>query len=793
MGILSAIGSRVASSGLLNSKRTEDYTPLPTTIHSPTLSVSSLGSEGVRYHALPKKLTVRNKVRSLTHHLPTLKLTLLLLGCFILGKFASFPSSDPASFTSTFLVADDKYHRIFQDKSPGRASQEAMRIRAYDAMSDDCVQEWVIHHIWGESCQGTDLSDGLSLDGVWAWVNGSDPVQMASRQAFRPSTKLNMDVTHRYADHNELLYSMRSAFESLGPKVMRKMHILASAYPLGDSAVGEPGTKMVGQIPAWLKKESTVDKNGYVALHHDSEYFRPSSVDTKTQGQIQEWRSKVLPSFNSLAVESQLSNLEATASDQMVYFNDDFFTLRPNSISDFTSPLYGPVIKTLARVTSYYTPSKDPLQRLWNPAGEEVGIKRAAWVLGQRFPMRTLPYITHHPRSLWLPLLREAMQTFPQAFQDTALARFRAQKEVPNSIQGFFLASWYIVERHREALLWSWAVAKWGTEGGGVVSPKIKDEMWVELVGSQRDSIGSDTLKVKAPLRKSVEDPIAFQKAGVDVPLNTEYSFSSKDGHALSYLSWLWYWNRPRHGFPDLTKGLIEIPAAETIDPSFHPSSSSRSTDVCKLKRTACLGPREESESASSLFKRIAFEKPECGDCMIAALMGASGISGIEKFVPPPLDEEDVVISSTSRAESPSAGGETPPPPPPPPHLPLTSSWKETDFSLETILSPSWSKTTKTKKNLRIWCARLIQRYSYVMGSTPSDFYKVERADSLEEKLGRVDDSSETLMDRFTTGPTTFLCLNDDIKEDLKGTERINRILQNWFNDRWPRKLPDEI
>lgn len=85
-------------------------------------------------------------------------------------------------------------------------------------------------------------------------VNGSDVMQVAARQLYRPGSPLNMDSSHRYGDHNELLYSMRSFRSSLkkGKEIwvkngnkdkrpsigkgsdfgLEKMHILASAYPL---------------------------------------------------------------------------------------------------------------------------------------------------------------------------------------------------------------------------------------------------------------------------------------------------------------------------------------------------------------------------------------------------------------------------------------------------------------------------------------------------------------------------------------------------------------------------------
>lgn len=695
-------------------------------------------------------------------------------------EFSSSFNSDNDDSKSARIPAAESLHRLFREKLPEVASRGVMPIQAYDALSDACIEEWIVHHKWGNACQGTDLSKGLKFEAVWAWVNGSDPAQILARNAYRPSSPINVDAAHRYADHNELLYSMRSLYQSFGSDSVSKMHILASAYPIPDRAVAELGPRqgyssssgneqiMAGQVPYWLNASFDGDKSK-IDLHHDADYFRPmqlaSSDREMTSKEVKAWHAQTIPSFNSLAVESQLFNLPRASSDQLVYLNDDFFTMVSNSVSDLTSPLFGPVIKSDTRLFSFYRPSEHPFQRLWNPAGEEVGIKRAAWILGQRFTTRSLPYITHHPRSLSLPLLKEAAQTFPEAFSNTTLARFRAQKEVPTSIQAFFLASWYIVERHREALLWSWAVAKWGGSDGWL-SEDIKQAMWDELQLAT-NSTSEGIIDVRTPLRKSrEEDSQAFHKANVPAPKNTQYSFSSQDGYALSFLDWSWPWQLSRNGYPDLSKGEGERTHARSWI-----ASGIQSKPACQVSYAKCFAPQESGESADAFFKRIAFApstSSTCGDCIIAALLNASGRSGISAFLP---SAETIVRIPSSSSNLGSRA-----------HLPLTEKWRDTDFSLNFVLGPG-----NRNISLRTWCTRLIQRYQYVLGSTPSAFYKVEYASRLPKQLEAVE---KTLA---TPEPTTFVCLNDDIKESEEGTKKLNVIMKEWFASHWSRKLPGEI
>lgn len=113
-----------------------------------------------------------------------------------------------------------------------------------------------------------------------------------------------------------------------------------------------------------------------------------------------------------------------------------------------------------------------------------------------------------------------------------------------------------------------------------------------------------------------------------------------------------------------------------------------------------------------------------------------------------------------------------------PPHLPITSSWRETRFDLSYVLRHG--DDSSSTRSLRTWTTRLIQRYSYVLGTTPSELFKMERPEAVERKLNEVDKDGEL----------TYLCLNDDVEE---GTEEINTLLSDWFQKRWAGKLPGEI
>lgn len=102
---------------------------------------------------------------------------------------------------------------------------------------------------------------------------------------------------------------------------------------------------------------------------------------------------------------------------------------------------------------------------------------------------------------------------------------------------------------------------------------------------------------------------------------------------------------------------------------------------------------------ADSVFKRVAFEQPQCGDCLIMGLLGISGLSGLEAFLPSPKDDTyGAVMSEAPLTDTPV--------------LPLTKSWRDADYSMR--------KNVPSDMTVRSFATRLLLRYSYVMGHVSS-------------------------------------------------------------------------
>ena len=85
-----------------------------------------------------------------------------------------------------------------------------------------------------------------------------------------------------------------------------------------------------------------------------------------------------------------------------------------------------------------------------------------------------------------------------------------------------------------------------------------------------------------------------------------------------------------------------------------------------------------------------------CHLVVINALINQSGKSGLSAFFP----AKDVEVE-TATVDPEIA------------HLPLTSNWRDTDFSLESVTR---GESTSITLNLREWGMKMLSRYLYVTG-----------------------------------------------------------------------------
>ena len=136
---------------------------------------------------------------------------------------------------------------------------------------------------------------------------------------------------------------------------------------------------------------------------------------------------------------------------------------------------------------------------------------------------------------------------------------------------------------------------------------------------------------------------------------------------------------------------------------------------------------------------------------VITALVGSSGTTGFSAFLP-------------ARGKSPSSSHRNAPLPPIQ-YLPV---------ALSSILSFPYPSDPYH------FSLRLIHRYSYVLGGTPTIFFGATGAAGAKTHLTEVDRKNETVL----------LCINDDlVSTNPKEVKSLDDVLKAWMDGRWPDRM----
>ncbi len=137
--------------------------------------------------------------------------------------------------------------------------------------------------------------DAARIDAVITWVDGGDPLHVAKRRRYQPPAPRNANATnpHRWACNDELGYCLRS-IANHAPWIGR-IWIITDAQ-----------TPDLSRLPPMLTDRITIVDHLTVFAGHEH----------------------VLPTFNSLAIETLLWRIPGLA-ERFVYFNDDVFLTGP--------------------------------------------------------------------------------------------------------------------------------------------------------------------------------------------------------------------------------------------------------------------------------------------------------------------------------------------------------------------------------------------------------------------------------------------------------------------------------
>ncbi|WWC59528.1 uncharacterized protein I303_102084 [Kwoniella dejecticola CBS 10117] len=657
------------------------------------------------------------------------------------------------------------------------------------------------------------------LDLVYLFVNASSPFLQENKASAEQKEGIEVVGGKRHwRDNGELRGAVRSGIKHMNEHI-GKVHVISADWELTQQDIAKLGygdddllEKMngwrIGQIPEWLDWESQkeTDQQSKLRWHFHNDIFQlpvksngqiiakpspqlendhdqPEVESTEAEGEEEhedlasdpssstahgtsedgseyygksdeefeyprvdppvpvnvywdteeEWKQLATPSFNSFAIESRMSWLHGV-SENFIAFNDDMFLLRDLSQSDFRHPLLGNVLRMDSGLL--VAPEMNPMQL--TDSGEWGALQHANELISRRFPARRRMYLHHLPKTQSKTILNEALTMFGEELSEAATRTFRESKRGKGDAEMAWLTTNLRIERWREALLWSWIVAKIGHKNGGWNNDARSD--FINTLGITDEHIsGNQKLLIqRRDDRKTLSDSFhADSQVGWQGPKATTYQFSSLDGH-LNLLS-----DEPNKR--------------------------------CLFSLDQCLPAdffvdAEVSYTSEEIFKQIAFAEPACGDCLIHALINESGKNGIEAFLP---TSEQIYLPPKKHAEQQRERewitSE--------PVLPLTDSWEGSDFSIETNVfegQDTWSGALRRKDGgveLRRWVIKLLSRYTYVFGSTPSMFSPIHNYGQLDYALGTVARSPDLAM----------FCVNDDQYDASNG--EVKRLFGTWMKD----------
>ncbi|KAJ1303233.1 hypothetical protein OPQ81_011431 [Rhizoctonia solani] len=343
------------------------------------------------------------------------------------------------------------------------------------------------------------------IDLVWTWVNGSSALleftrrDRAAQVSGLPQAEIESETiaglaAKLFRDHDELRHSVRAALKHFDAdsNATADFFIVGSDMPISVHGLGmddDPVTSeaRVGQLPAWLDLEDMGPRRGFTNWSKDGKQTR---LQVRHHRDIFSHYDGTV--FNSLAIESQFSNLDKIGvSDIFVYVNDDVFFSRDLSPRDFHMQEQGIVMRM-----QYYIPISPDPSVPQHDGLEWESLQYSNQLLSNRFGTRFRPYPAHLAKTLSIPMLKEVARAWPEDLARVVRRPFRGcegEARAPGNADA-----------------WTQEVAQ---------------QAWRELGGT----VGEDTLLIQRAPRSTLEN--ADKWAGAKA---TNVSFSSLDGYPYS-------------------------------------------------------------------------------------------------------------------------------------------------------------------------------------------------------------------------------------------------------------------
>lgn len=290
-----------------------------------------LGLPDDQAHVRPRLLSFLTRARRLgawsfpipssySRHLKRILLSVLFFGLIyfllqstfrpIASQYAATtrsPERNPSRISNTgWVTFDDRLDLPYVKRYTKTAPPTRLELQFSEACRDLWISKAVLcprlQQAWNHPGP---LSNQHTFDVVYTWQNGSDPIQTKAREAAAKDTSSGRTGTgaHHYRDHDELKYSLRSLLKAIScyPDVVEKIFLYTSDFP------SEKPHQRIGSIPKWLNVHHPNHLSSKMELVFPWQTFK-----TPAAASVQEaldWRANALPTFQSMAVESQFANI----------------------------------------------------------------------------------------------------------------------------------------------------------------------------------------------------------------------------------------------------------------------------------------------------------------------------------------------------------------------------------------------------------------------------------------------------------------------------------------------------
>ncbi|KAF9290434.1 Xanthine phosphoribosyltransferase 1 [Mortierella alpina] len=601
----------------------------------------------------------------------------------------------------------------------------------------------------------------LRIDVVYTWVNGSDPKLQSIKQeyedasplfkAFRASrhtkralenehdtqagnhvvhrtegatrTKRETDQTaNRFRDMDELKYSVRSVAQ-YAAGMFEKIYILATKVELETNECQEP---------AWLNQ--TAARGVLEMVQHDMTFENTA----------------FLPTFNSLAIESQMHHIPGL-SDVFLYLNDDVFLGTQMRAADVWTPLYGFVFHFEPSLLVPPTILDSPENAI--AIGEWNSLQYSNYLLSKQFGPRYRPYLAHVPHVLSVPMLQEIQSLWPEDFKNTSSHRFRGEGQAKD-VQVSFLLAHYVMERLREAMLSSYWFHRLDANQDGALDWAEREQLIQRVrVWNHIHQDMSDASNSHSPLQHYYTEYTSYLKdseahlrqLGYAPSGSTVYRYSGLDGYPFMF-----------------KKGNTSI-NVRSNDRTPYLTNDDLPQRTCQLDLDFCFGAnftnstiqKIDMSNSDEIFERFAFSEFHCGDCLLHILRQTSNSANTSTST-------TTSTSNVNGGDGKSAGDNT-----------------AMDFSgLGADILPLDTESEAYRSVIND-----LAKYNFVTSTSDYSFVQLHEPVAAQMSLDQV------LSARYTAA---FFCINDNVGDNPKVVNQVRQVFKQFLETRFPVSSPWE-